>query len=40
VPAIDTNPTDSHIRTDATQPFPFYGIITVTRDHHQDQRAS
>ena len=39
-PAIDTNPTDDHIRTATTQPFPFYGIITVTCGHQREQRSS
>lgn len=32
-PAIDTAPQGRDIRSDATQPYPFYGIITATRDH-------
>jgi hypothetical protein len=29
-PAIDPMPSGTRLRTDATQPFPFYGVITVT----------
>jgi hypothetical protein len=32
-PAVHSVPTATRLRTDATQPFPFYGIITVTRGH-------
>ena len=32
-PAVDTAPDGREIRSDATQPFPFFGIITATREH-------
>lgn len=32
-PAVKTTPDSRAIRTDATQPYPFYGIITATREH-------
>lgn len=28
-PAVDTNPVGQNIRTDDTQPFPFYGVVSV-----------
>lgn len=28
-PVIDTRPSGQHVRVDATQPFPFYGVIAV-----------
>ncbi len=30
-PTVASSPTGTTIRTDALQPFPFYGVITVTR---------
>jgi hypothetical protein len=30
-PAVQQHPSSQHARIDATQPFPFYGTITVTR---------
>ncbi|HET9728948.1 MAG TPA: hypothetical protein VFR41_05975 [Acidimicrobiia bacterium] len=30
-PDVSSSPDGQHVRVDATQPFPFYGIITVTR---------
>ena len=29
-PEVDPAPTGTRLRVDATQPFPFYGVITVT----------
>jgi hypothetical protein len=29
-PEVDPAPTGTHLRVDAAQPFPFYGVITVT----------
>ena len=32
-PAVDEHPTSQSRRVDATQPFPFYGVVTVARGH-------